>query len=1220
MNRWNQDIKLSLAFFLTLLFSSSGYCLRLYLEAEDALGLKRYPYDQEQSSTWYSREANTRGWAAPGRGWCAAIHENASLRKATIWLDTPLPPGKYQVSIRTIGPTAAQKETIVQVTAGSNSISFSWKEGRKRFLWQPLKELILTEPTSEVSFEVVQFGGRGYGGLTEPLFKSVWIDTLYFTDNLQEKEPPDYLTEISLRAGLNEKEIIPRPVYQSDEQYETPLPKRQSQARPIVLQSFDRRVNLWPNSSFELGMNDGWAGGKPYVFSDRDLVKGNAFHGQFCLKLPAGVEPFSRPYYLPEAGSYCLSFYVRSETKGNAAFVLKRLLEEESWKSNVVKTVPALKKPFLLSSQWQRVSASGQLEKGWYYLSFSGPEFFLDAIQLEKGEKETPYAPRAEVEGALRTGCLGNIIYQGQRDLILWLHNSSQQTRQTRLNYQIVDVREKVISAGKTNLFTLQPGQTFSTRLGILPELKGIFSITFAVFGRTLPEGETVYVLMPKLQEKPSRHQLGANISLNPAEIEAHSRLGLRWVLTCKTREIAAASEGVHPTPDTWKWVDDSVLLPSQFGLNLLPAFWPHRIPSFMQEKLVEPEQYRTVRGKNLEFRPRLDLWKNYVASIANHYRLTIKDWCVDDEAECSWTPDYYAPVVLATADAVHQSVAEAKVGLSATPEFTEELFRYVPADKIDFLGGSFFDFYYYEGKHLKTLKDRYGKPVISFGVGGRPPENTMYHTLYTFKPPYFKAAWMARLMVYQFFNSDLDVSGHYAGILRNDGAHLGLNKPLLDYDGTPYPWGATFGCLGTLLADAVSTGEIRLGHTGPIVFLFQTDEVKGGVTFSTNVPENDMHWKPARRKFKNVRLTCPPGTVEILDMYWNKLEEARSQGNQLLFDLDEAPLFFINKKLSDQQFCSLLENASFDPEPVEISLSPQVEKNGQLSLLVTLKSHLRKGLKNGSLDFRPGQPVTSVNNPLSTSGCWLTPRITALPFLPPGKTVQLKLPTAYQAEKPLEAAIIRGIFKAEDLEVPAEETLWIVPVFPLTPVLDGQLTEWEKKPAAWLAYQRHWNFSYRWSQFQEGSGSFGYPSYTVDSRVSFWLGYDKNYLYLAIWGEDDQVLANTEEGFRFFLRHQHHAQVSGKIVLNGQNQWQAYLTSANGKLSVNLPLAGKAEKNSFALEIAIPWSGLNVSPAADTLLSFDLFWTDVDRENNKIEKGTMHWAGGSKYGYLFLR
>ncbi|HOL66530.1 MAG TPA: hypothetical protein PKX93_03625, partial [bacterium] len=66
--------------------------------------------------------------------------------------------------------------------------------------------------------------------------------------------------------------------------------------------------------------------------------------------------------------------------------------------------------------------------------------------------------------------------------------------------------------------------------------------------------------------------------------------------------------------------------------------------------------------------------------------------------------------------------------------------------------------------------------------------------------------------------------------------------------------------------------------------------------------------------------------------------------------------------------------------------------------------------------------------------------------------------------------------------------------------------------------------------------------------------------------------------------------------------------------------ISGKVQEKQFTLEVAVPWKSLQLSPEPGKILAFDLYRTDVDVENGKKESGTMHWAGGARYGYLILR
>ncbi|HNS49483.1 MAG TPA: hypothetical protein PKM61_08180 [bacterium] len=177
-------------FFLSVPARAAGR----YFEAEEIGSLLRYPYDNEAAPGWYSREASLRIWGAPGRGYCAAIHANAPAGGRIISrpLAEPVPAGKYRLFLRVVGPTSPEEDTVVRVGLGAAKADVTWKSTKKRFTWLPGVEITLAAPAASISLEAVQFGGRGYGGHTEPLNRSIWVDTIYLSDDPNEKAPPDY--------------------------------------------------------------------------------------------------------------------------------------------------------------------------------------------------------------------------------------------------------------------------------------------------------------------------------------------------------------------------------------------------------------------------------------------------------------------------------------------------------------------------------------------------------------------------------------------------------------------------------------------------------------------------------------------------------------------------------------------------------------------------------------------------------------------------------------------------------------------------------------------------------------------------------------------------------------------------------------------------------------------------------------------------------------------
>jgi hypothetical protein len=1177
-----------------VLTGGAALAARHYVEAEDCAGLQRYPYHNDTAPGWYAREANCRGYGAPGRAYCAAIHETAPAggRAMTQKLGAPIPAGTYKLFLRTLGPRVADEDSAVRVELGATPVLIQWRIGPRGAAWQAGGEVTLPAAVETVTFTAVTFGGYGHGGLYESDRKSIWVDTLYLTSNLGEKSPPDAQSERLLRAGIDPEGWTPA---EFDPEPNTPAPEVELDATPILLDAADGRRNLWPNASFELGMNDGWAGTQPYAFADKDLSTEQPFHGAHSLHVPARINPFTRAYFLAEGGAATLSLYLRGSA-GAATVTLKQVSDEQdpNRKSRFfkVKTTHALTATVAVTPEWQRATVSGDLKPGWYFLSIVNAErLFVDAVQLERGGAATPFAPRAELEGALRTGCLANIVYEEQRTLDAWFHNSGAQEKRARLAYRILDVREHCVAEGVTPEVAVAPGGTVRQALPLLPELRGIFSVTYALDGRRMPEGETVYLRMPKPSDKPTRHELGGNLSFNEEEVAVNARLGLKWVLHCKTREVGSAKETVHPTPEAWNWRDDGPKRPLKYGMDTITCFWPQRLPAFMMTPA--DRVYRSVRGNLKREMPDLGQWRDYCGTVAAHYQPWIKRWLPDDEAECSWDPAMYGKIVNATIDGVRDKAPGVKVGLSAVPEFLEELLKHVDPARVDFFGGSLLDYQYWEARYVRRLGEQYNKPWFCYGVGSRPPAGTMFHTSFLYENERWRAAWMARQLVNLLIIADLREFGHYAAVLRNDGGHLGLNKPLCDYEATPLPWGAMFGCLGTALAEAVPAGECDLGVTGCKVFFFTLGGRLFGVTWATATPDYDYHWKPAKLSFTNVEIPLGREQVDVYDMFMNPLKGVRSRGDSIALDLDEEPVFFAAKGVGREEFEKALKWAETPADPVFAFMSLTPAQDGTLSIAVALRNNTKADLKNVVVDFRWPEK----GRPLSTAAEWIFREyVKRAGDIPVGESKTVTLATLLDARKPFEDGYVRARITAQGVDVAVEDTLWFVPAARV-----ASPDELAKSPAAWLAYDWAWAPLGRTkSQFQSNCENFGYPGYSLDGRLAIRVGHDAQNLYIRVSLQDDQYRGEADDVTVEITTRKHPSE--GMVV----------------SVPFRAP-TGAGPDRELVSTVVVPLKDFRSPPAPGEMLTFDVRWTDTDTMNGMPVSGTMRWAGGSRAGGFLL-
>jgi len=666
-------------------------------------------------------------------------------------------------------------------------------------------------------------------------------------------------------------------------------------------------------------------------------------------------------------------------------------------------------------------------------------------------------------------------------------------------------------------------------------------------------------------------------------------------VLHCKTREVGSATEMVHPKPEVWNWRDDGPRVPAKYGMDTIACFWAQRLPKFMMKPA--DRVYRSVRGNLKREMPDLDQWRDYCGKVAAHYQPWIKHWLPDDEAECSWDPAMFAQVVNATINGVRANAPGVKVGLSAVPEFLEELLKHVDPARVDFFGGSLLDYQYWEARYVRRLGEQHNKPWYCYGVGSRPPAGTMFHTSYLYENERWRAAWMARQIVNLFLIADLKEFGHYAAVLRNDGGHLSLNKPLCDYEATPVPWGAMFGCLGTALAEAVPAGESNFG-TGPQrVFYFELDGRLYGVTWATATQDYDYHWKPAQLALKNVRIPLAKEHLDIYDMFMNPLKEVRTEGGGVVLDMNEEPVFFAAKGLGREAFEKALRFATWAEAPVSAFMALVPAGNGTLSLEVRLHNNTRVEMKDVKVDFR--WPAKGL--PFSTAAEWiLREYVKSAGGIPAGTSKTVTLATLLDARKPFEDGYVRARITAPGEDLAVEDTLWFVPAARVTVP-----AELENRLAAWLAYDWAWAPMGRTkSQLSTGGEKFGYPGYSLDGRAAFRVGYDAKNLYLHVTVEDNQ-LAETGEAVTMQLRSLWGSDCyNTRVVLDPKNGVVTDITGGKRLTTI----------------ITIPWAKTGIEPKAGAMLRFDLLWTDSDVSDKKAMHGTLKWAGGSKgWGFLLL-
>ncbi|MHC4561060.1 MAG: carbohydrate binding domain-containing protein [Planctomycetota bacterium] len=231
-------------------------------------------------------------------------------------------------------------------------------------------------------------------------------------------------------------------------------------------------VNLLPNSSFECGVNGwgsiadlpGWGGNLNLPVGKIDTNAGK-FHGSsFKISLTPETIPVYYFDYFPlyrvpvkapllanrgwitvEPGvSYTLSAYM----KANRDSLVGTLSINQAFRGS-------LRREVQLTDKWQRHSFTFQPQAGQVFVALGldleashqeAGTVWIDAVQLEKGTKATPYSTRAEVEVGLEANQLGNIFpYGDEPEMTATVFNAGGTSKSVTLNIRTTDFDNGIV-------------------------------------------------------------------------------------------------------------------------------------------------------------------------------------------------------------------------------------------------------------------------------------------------------------------------------------------------------------------------------------------------------------------------------------------------------------------------------------------------------------------------------------------------------------------------------------------------------------------------------------------------------------------------------------------------------------------------------------------------------------------------------------------------------
>jgi hypothetical protein len=434
--------------------------------------------------------------------------------------------------------------------------------------------------------------------------------------------------------------------------------------------------NLIPNANFECD-TDGWGSaewdraahwGGPMNRLFGELDRAEPRDGTRSLKIE--VSPQTQPvsffdYYdlcrMPvraplaanvgfieiEPGKpYTFSAYMKAKETGTPARLAVRYFQGG-----------AASKLVRLTTEWQRYSLTFTPQARWCYV-LAGPDLcpggdnanppqsatvWLDALQLERGEKASEFTPRSPVEFGIITQKPGNVF---DWDEPIRFQFSLRRTESGGPEDVKVDLRLEDFSG--RDVFTWKPAERFPAgqpgtehvSLGPDPTCRGFLRLTARMTaGNDVQEHSLRLAVIPKYRQTDSR--FGVNHAYPwPHLLDLSRQAGLVWVRdwSLKWQEVEA-KQGQFNFAET----DFQIDRPREHGLQvlgLLPfpsANWSSSAPASVSGRGAYPQNRARVA-----YAPRdVSEFENYVEKTVSHYKGRIGWWQCFNE---SLFTDYSLP------------------------------------------------------------------------------------------------------------------------------------------------------------------------------------------------------------------------------------------------------------------------------------------------------------------------------------------------------------------------------------------------------------------------------------------------------------------------------------------------------------------------------------------------------------------------------------------------
>jgi len=470
--------------------------------------------------------------------------------------------------------------------------------------------------------------------------------------------------------------------------------------RRFNVHRWDGEKNLVPNGSFEAG-SFGWGtyelGG---LFGEIDST--TAAHGTQSFKMllaPETLPVENFDYYetihqpvrvlslttigwleMGDAESVTISAYLKSDVPDFPADI--GLVQLPGGR---------VSRKVALTREWKRYSLTVDV-KGKYCIPLitvgvvpalaRSVTVWIDAVQIERGDKPTAYQPRVPVELGVSSGVTGNFFSLGESVAFdLCLANQDEKEHEVSLAVRATDYWDRKVFEKRLAL-AVPAGGVAKKRLDTGLKRKGFYRVYFEyeIDGRKVSRNVRAAVIEDC---NDADSFFGTNHAYKwRLFLELAKRIGIRWV-----RDWSLKWDHVEPEKGkfTFEAADIQINRPLGLGfkvLGLLPfpsSNWSSTATAADWEKHKDYLKRARHRWRTA-FMPRdIGEFENYVRTTVSHCKDRIKRWEIFNEslfttyslpARCGYTPRDYAVLLKAAYRAAKQADPSCKVigGLSGPP------------------------------------------------------------------------------------------------------------------------------------------------------------------------------------------------------------------------------------------------------------------------------------------------------------------------------------------------------------------------------------------------------------------------------------------------------------------------------------------------------------------------------------------------------------------------